>query len=313
MSIPIGISACVYGQNVRFDGGMKPNKFCIDQLSEYCSFTPICPEVGIGMSIPRPTIRLVLREGEEHLLMPKDPTQDFTNAMVEFADTLMPSLSELCGYVVCAKSPSCGMERVKLYNEEGHSLPGGTTGVFTKRLQQAMPWLPIEEDGRLQDSVLRENFVIRIMALNDLYESTKTLNAANMIKFHSRYKYMLMSFNLVAYKSIGQLVGNIADYEIEDFFKLYRLTFMNALSKPATRRGNTNVLQHMQGYFKRDLTNKQKAELQDHIMRYRRGYLPLFAPLTLINHYLSEYPNDYLTQQTYLSPYPQEMKLRYAM
>ncbi|MFT5881014.1 MAG: hypothetical protein ACI86X_002153 [Moritella sp.] len=313
MKIKMGISACVYGHQVRFDSGHKTNYFCKDVLTDYCDFTPFCPEVGIGMSVPRPTIRLVLRDGEERLVMVKDQDQDFTEKMKEFADNAIPEIADMCGYVVCAKSPTCGMERVKLYNEKGHSLPGGTTGVYTRRLQQALPWLPIEEDGRLQDSMLRENFVIRIMALHNLYTSTEQLTAANIIQFHSRYKYLLMACNLVGYKSLGQFVGHIAEHDINAFFVEYRLRFMNILKKPATRKGNVNVLQHMQGYFKKSLTAKQKQELSDSIMRYHRGYLPLLAPLTLINHYLSEHPNPYLSQQVYLDPYPQEMKLRYAM
>lgn len=313
MKIKLGISACVYGHQVRFDSGHKTNYFCKDILTDYCDFTPFCPEVGIGMSVPRPAIRLVLRDGEERLLMIKDPDQDFTENMKKFADNAIPQIADMCGYVVCAKSPTCGMERVKLYNEKGDPLPGGTVGVYTRRLQQALPWLPIEEDGRLQDSMLRENFVIRIMALHDLYASTEQLTAANIIQFHARYKYLLMAFNLVGYKSLGQFVGKIADHDINEFFIQYRLRFMNILKKPATRKGNVNVLQHMQGYFKKSLTAKQKQELKDSIMRYSRGYLPLLAPLTLINHYLSEHPNPYLSQQVYLTPYPQEMKLRYAM
>lgn len=311
--IKIGISACVYGHEVRFDSGHKTNYFCRDVLTQYCDFTPVCPEVGVGMTVPRPVIRLVLREGEERLVLSKDNSQDFTESMHEFSQRQMPALQDLCGYVVCAKSPTCGMERVKLYNDKGHSLPGGTTGIFTRHLQESMPWLPIEEDGRLQDAMLRENFVIRIMALDDLYRSTQELTAANIIKFHSRYKYLLMAFNLVGYKTLGQFVGDIANHDINDFFVEYRLRFMNILRKPATRKGNVNVLQHMQGYFKKRLSAAQKHELTDCIMRYHRGYLPLLSPLTLLNHYLNEYPNDYLKQQVYLTPYPQEMKLRYAM
>ncbi|PMH44470.1 hypothetical protein BCU68_02915 [Vibrio sp. 10N.286.49.B3] len=316
MGIPVGISACVMGQKVRFDGGHKQNKFAVEELSKYFKFEPVCPEVGAGMTVPRPTIRLLAKDEDDiRLVATKDISEDFTDKMTNFIDKRLPSLNALCGFIVCAKSPTCGMERVKLYIENGNTLPGGTTGLFTKRLMQDMPWLPVEEDGRLQDPVLRENFVARVYALHDLYECVKDgITRAAIVNYHSRYKLTLMAHNNVAYKELGQLVASIADWDsIDEFFIEYRQKMMDALTHRASRKNNTNVLMHLQGYFKRSLTKKQKAELNAVIFSYSDGLTPLIAPLTLINHYLSEHPDGYLETQFYLNPHPADLRLRYAL
>ena len=315
MGIPVGISACVLGQKVRFDGGHKQSRFAVEELSEYFDFTPVCPEVGIGMSVPRPVIRLLDNGIDVRLVDSKDNSIDYTDKMMTFSDAKIQSFQSLCGYIVCAKSPTCGMERVKLYLENGNTVPGGSVGVFTQQLMLKMPWLPIEEDGRLQDPVLRENFIFRIYALDDLYRSTaKGITRDNIIKFHSRYKLCLMANDPQAYRSLGRFVSDIHKWDdLNAFFVEYRQLFMDALKQRASRKNNTNVLMHIQGYFKRDLDKPQKAELRDVIMRYREGLLPLIAPLTLINHHLAVYPDNYLANQAYLELYPESLKLRYAL
>ncbi|MEC6797216.1 2-thiouracil desulfurase family protein [Photobacterium sp. S4TG1] len=315
MGIPVGISACVLGQKVRFDGGHKRNRFADEELSEYFDFKPVCPEVGIGMTVPRPTIRLQDNGDRIALVGTKDHTLDYTDEMVTFADNQIPSFKDLRGYIVCAKSPTCGMERVKLYLDNGNSIPGGAVGIFTQRLMDKMPWLPIEEDGRLQDPVLRENFIFRIYALDDLYRSVAGgITRDSIIKFHSRYKLCLMAHDPQAYRTLGPFVSDIHKWDdLSAFFIEYRQRLMDALKNRASRKNNTNVLMHIQGYFKRDLDKPQKAELRDVIMRYREGLLPLIAPLTLINHYLTVYPDNYLADQAYLDLYPESLKLRYAL
>ncbi|QUJ70420.1 DUF523 and DUF1722 domain-containing protein (plasmid) [Photobacterium sp. GJ3] len=314
MSIPVGISACVLGEKVRFDGGHKRNRFVTDELAQYVRFRPVCPEMAIGLPVPRPTIRLVQQEDGEHLVDSKQGENDYTAAMQSFAERHIAGLNDLCGFIVCAKSPTCGMERVKLYIPNGNTVPGGTVGVFTRKLMAAMPWLPVEEDGRLHDPVLRENFVFRIHALHDFYQSVgqqPTIDA--FVKFHSRYKFVLMAHCPAAYKSMGPLVAGIKHWDLNEFFATYRQQFMAALSHRANRKNNTNVLMHLQGYFKRNLTKAQKQELLDLIQSYRLGHQPILVPLALINHYLKEFPDPYLQLQTFLHPYPEELKLRYGL
>ncbi len=313
MTINVGVSACVLGEQVRFDGGHKRHKFLTEELSKFFTFKPICPEMAIGMGTPRPTIRLLSTDEQIRLVATKDPSKDFTHNMLAYTEKVLPSLASLCGYVVCAKSPTCGMERVKLYIDNGNTVPGGTVGLFTRELMATYPWLPIEEDGRLQDPVLRENFVFRVFTLHNFYQSTPDKTVKQLIAFHSRYKLVLMAHNQVAYKELGQFVARITEYDLNEFYEEYRLRFMASITDRANQKGNTCVLQHIQGYFKKYLSKQQKAELASVIMDYRTGDLPLLAVLTLVNHYLSEYPDEYLSSQVFINPYPKELKLRYGL
>lgn len=312
--IKIGISACVLGEKVRFDSGHKVSKFVTKELSPYFEFVSVCPEVGMGMPVPRPTIRLISHEEQIALVETKDPTKDHTNAMLEYSKAKVAELkdTQLCGYIVCAKSPTCGMERVKVYKRDGADNIG--VGLYTNELLQQMPWLPVEEDGRLNDPVLKENFITRVFTLHDFYQSVGgNVTRGNIVAFHSRYKLTLMAHHPTSYKELGRLVANIKEYDLDHFYDLYRTGLMRAMSHRASRKNNTNVLMHIQGYFKRYLDKKEKAELRNVIDEYRVGVLPLLAPLTLIKHYLATHPDGYLEQQRFLEPYPQELRLRYGL
>ena len=313
-SIKVGISSCVLGERVRFDSGHKISNFVTKELNGYFSFVPVCPEVGVGMTVPRPTIRLVSNEERIALVETKNPENDHTDKMLTYSENKVNELQgeQLCGYIVCAKSPTCGMERVKVYSKNSAAKEG--IGLYTKTLMEKMPWLPVEEDGRLNDPVLKENFITRVYCLNDFYESMGgEPTRGKIIEFHSRYKLTLMAHHPESYRSLRRLVADVANYEIEDFYNEYRLGLMKALQNRASRKNNTNVLMHLQGYFKRSLNSDEKAELATVISDYRTGLLPLLAPLTLIKHYLNAYPDEYLQKQKYLEPYPQEMRLRYGL
>ncbi len=315
--IKVGVSACVIGEKVRFDSGHKRSFFVAEELSDFLDFIPVCPEVGIGLSIPRPAIRLFEDEKGIRLVDTKDVNIDHTAKMKAFSENKINQLAkmDLCGYIVCAKSPTCGMERVKVYQNTKQVASKKTgVGLFTQHLLTTLPWLPVEEDGRLNDPILRENFVFRLFALHDFYQSlTNDISRSGLIKFHSRYKLVLLAHSPVAYKSLGQLVSRIANYDIEDFYLLYRASFMQAIKQRASRKNNTNVLMHLQGYFKRSINSRQKEELSNLIKAYHIGDMPLLAPLTLINHYLGEYPDPYLQNQVYLHPYPEKLRLRYGL
>lgn len=313
-NINIGISSCVLGEKVRFDSGHKVSRFVTKELAPYFQFVSVCPEVGMGMPVPRPTIRLISNDERLALVETKDSTKDHTQAMVEYSKSKVAELEEaqLCGYIVCAKSPTCGMERVKVYKNNGAENIG--VGLYTNELMQKMPWLPVEEDGRLNDPILKENFITRVFTLYDFYQSVgNDLSRGSIIAFHSRYKLTLMAHHPNSYKELGRLVANIKDYDLEEFYQLYRVGLMKAMAYRATRKNNTNVLMHLQGYFKRNLDKQEKAELRQVIDDYRVGLLPLLAPLTLIKHYLKTHPDEYLEQQKYLEPYPQELRLRYGL
>ncbi|NLS11762.1 DUF1722 domain-containing protein [Vibrio sp. SM6] len=312
--IQVGISACVLGEQVRFDSGHKMSRFVCDELSDHFRFRAICPEVGMGMPVPRPTIRLMSDGESVRLVETKKPDNDHTDAMMTYSHKVVDGLVDqpLCGYIVCAKSPTCGMEKVKVYKQNNADKEG--VGIYTRILMDRMPWLPVEEDGRLNDPVLRENFIARIYCLHDFYQSMQgDATRDKLVRFHSRYKLTLMAHAPDAYRELGRLVANIADYDIQEFADRYRTALLIALTRRASRKNNTNVLMHIQGYFKRSLNAMQKQELANLILQYRQGILPLIAPLTLIQHYLSTYPDPYLADQRYLAPYPAELKLRYAL
>lgn len=312
--IKVGVSACVLGEHVRFDSGHKLSRFVTKELSPYFEFVSVCPEVESGMPVPRPTIRLITDKERIALVETKDNSIEHTDRMVAFAKQKVNALinDQLCGYVVCAKSPTCGMERVKVYKKGGSDSTG--VGLYTKELMVKMPWLPVEEDGRLNDPVLKENFVTRVFTLHDFYQSMGgTPTRGKIVAFHSRYKLTLMAHHPQSYKELGRLVAHICDYDVLDFYNLYRTGLMKAMVHRASRKNNTNVLMHLQGYFKRALNKAQKAELRQLIDDYRVGLLPLLAPLTLIKHYLSAHPDCYLQQQSFFDPYPQALRLRYGL
>ncbi|MEZ8987705.1 hypothetical protein BCT94_16315 [Vibrio breoganii] len=312
--IQIGISACVLGEKVRFDSGHKISKFVTKELAPFFEFVPVCPEVGMGMGVPRPTIRLVTDEERIALVETKDASKDYTDGMLAYSNDKVQELKqqELCGYIVCAKSPTCGMERVKVYSKGGASKEG--IGMYTEILMKEMPWLPVEEDGRLNDPVLKENFISRVFGLRDFYDCMGGQpTSGKIVAFHSRYKLTLMAHHPDSYKELGQLVARVADYDPEEFFQLYRVKFMEALTNRASRKNNSNVLMHIQGYFKKWLSSQEKQELRKVIDEYREGLLPLLSVLTLIKHYLSLYPDEYLQNQKFLDPHPQELRLRYSL
>lgn len=313
--IPVGISACLLGDRVRFDGGHKRLTFATDDLAPWVRFEPVCPEMAIGLPTPRPALRLVKVEDDELQLRFSDGREgDLTNAMRDFARQRIARFEQLCGYIVCAKSPSCGMERVRIYEPEGKNNRKAGRGIYTEQLMAAFPWLPVEEDGRLQDPHLRENFVERIYTLHELHALRDAgLTRGGLIAFHSRYKLLLLAHSQPLYRELGRFVAAINDWSsLEDFFYEYRLRLMRLMSHPATRRNHTNVLMHVQGYFRKQLNGRQRQELAGLIDRYRQGTQPLLAPVTLLKHYMAEFPDAYLDGQRYFDPWPETLRLRYG-
>ncbi|GAA0813666.1 DUF523 and DUF1722 domain-containing protein [Colwellia sp. D2M02] len=309
--IVIGVSACLIGENVRFDGGSKPSNFCIHEFGQHVTYKSYCPEVAVGLPTPRPTIRQI-KDGDILKVSRPDGTGDVAQALQAYGKKVAEISKNLSGYIFCAKSPSCGMERVKVYTPEGNPLVAGGIGVFANEIMKANPLLPCEENGRLNDAPLKENFVARVYTYRHwqaLVESGITKH--KLMDFHSQYKYTVMSHDLVAYKELGRLLAR-ADLPVEEMADTYIKGLMTALAIKATRKKHANTLAHIQGYFSKYLSPMQRKELCGHIDTYRKGLMPLMVPLTLINHYLLEHPNDYLAKQAYLNPYPEQLKLRYG-
>jgi len=312
----LGISGCLTGSAVRFDGGHKRMGFIMDELAQWVSFRPVCPEMAIGLPTPRPALRLIqTSSGDTCMRFSKDSTEDVTDKMAAFAADYLPKIGDLAGFIVCAKSPSCGMERVRLYDEKGNRGRKEGVGLFTAALMKQYPWLPVEEDGRLHDPVLRENFVERVFALNELNVLRKNgLTRRALLDFHSRYKLQLLAHHQAGYRAIGPFVASLYEWDdLEAFFEMYRDKLMAILKQPASRKNHTNVLMHVQGYFRNQLNARQREELREVILSYREGLLPILAPLTLLKHYMAEFPQQYLATQNYFDPYPNNLCLRLAV
>ena len=307
----VGISACLLGQQVRFDGGHKRSPFCANVLAKYVDFVPVCPEMAIGLGTPRPTIRLIKQE--QNVIARTAKGEDVTKALVDFGRRTAEQLDFISGYIFCAKSPSCGMERVRIYEENGRGGFKNGVGLYADALMKARPYLPVEEEGRLNDPILRENFVARVYAYHSWQTlARKGLTAADLIDFHARYKYLLLAHCPDSYRQLGRLLGNLSE-DLQTIADAYLPIFMTALSKPASRKNHSNVLQHLQGFFKKRLPSEQRQALGQVIEDYRLGTLPLLAPITLIRHLLTQYPAPYIEKQYYLRPYPDSLSLRYGI
>lgn len=311
MKIRIGVSACLLGEPVRFDGGHKRDRFLTDGLGPYIEWVPVCPEVELGMGVPRPTLRL-RRAGDELRLLETDSGRDHSAAMQRYARRRVAALRrlELCGYVLKRDSPSCGLERVKVHSERGMPRREGR-GLFAAALVEALPWLPVEEEGRLHDPVLRENFIERIFAcrrLRDLFSRRWT--PGGVVAFHTAHKLQLMAHSPQAYRELGRLVARVKATPRAEFRESYGLGFMQALTRRATPGRNANVLQHMAGFLREGLGREDRAELSATIHDYRKGLVPLVVPLTLLRHHARRQRVEYLLAQAYLEPHPRELMLR---
>jgi len=309
--LTIGISACVLGEKVRYDTGHKRSYFCTEELSEFANFKAFCPEVAIGLPIPRPTIRQIIRDNIITVSRP-DGSGDVTEQLTAYGKQVAGQISHLSGFIFCAKSPSCGMERVKVHHHHGKGSDSNGIGFFAREVMKANPLLPAEENGRLNDAVIRENFITRVFTYQKWLELKESgLTKHKLIQFHSQQKYLVMSHHIESYRQLGKLLAR-ADIDINEQSDLYISGLMAALKNKASRKSHTNTLHHLQGYFKKQLDAAKRDELTNEIAAYRKGLSPLLVPLTLIKHYLIEFPNEYLAQQAYLNPHPQELRLRYG-
>jgi len=310
VGIRVGVSSCLLGEPVRFDGGHKRDRFLTDRLGPHVEWVPVCPEVEAGMGVPRPMLRLH-QDGSVLRLLEVESRRDHTRAMERWAGRRVSALRrlDLCGYVLKRGSPSCGMERVKLYGDKGAPRRAGR-GVYAAALLQALPWLPVEEEGRLSDPVLRENFIERVFAcrrLRDLFAGRWT--PGRVVEFHAAHELQLMAHSPQACRELGRLVGGVKDRPRAEFRRRYEAGFVTALAKPATPARNTKVLQHMAGTLHRGLDPEDRAELSGTIDEYRRGLVPLLVPLTLLRHHSRRMQVEYLLGQVYLEPHPRELML----
>lgn len=310
----VGVSACLLGQPVRYDGGHKRDSFIADTLNEYLELLPVCPEAAIGLGVPRPAIRLLGESRRPRLVGVQDPSMDVTEKMENFAKQQAEALGDLCGYILKKDSPSCGMQRVKLFSPEGGGAVRKGTGVFAAIFMQRHPLLPVEEEGRLNDPLLRENFINRVyVMLRWRNLQRQGLSAARLLEFHTAHKYLVMAHSQAAYRRMGARLSDLSGKGLETTARYYFEELMNALARRITRPRHVNVLQHILGYLKRRIDRDDKAELSASIEAYRRGEIPLVVPVTLLRHYFRRHREPYMEKQVYLNPHPEGLGLRNAI
>ncbi len=310
-TIKLGISSCLLGNNVRYDGGHKLDRFLRDTLGQYVSFVPVCPEVECGLPVPRESMRLVGDPADPRLVTTRSGI-DHTERMKSWARQRLDALAQedLCGFIFKKDSPSSGMQRVKVYNDKGMAEKTGS-GLFAKAFMERFPRVPTEEEGRLYDPRLRENFIERIFALQrwrDALDQGKSMG--RLVAFHTREKLLLLSHSPEHYRSMGKLVAAGKQQPMGQLYDGYERMFVEALALKATPAKHVNVLQHILGYFKKNLVADEKQEMLALIDDYRAGNVPLIVPITLINHYVRKYAEPYLAQQSYLNPHPIALQLR---
>ncbi len=306
----IGISACLLGQHVRYDGGHKKDAFVTGVLARFVSLVAVCPEVELGLGTPRESIRLE-RDGELVRLVAPKSGRDHTDAMRRYAERRVAELEalDLCGYILKKDSPSCGMEHVRVHAGRRASRTG--RGAFAAVILERMPLLPVEEEGRLRDLKLRESFVERVFAyrrLRDLLGGGA--DAADLVRFHAREKLLVLAHDPEAYRRLGRLVARAREVPRGELAERYANAYMAALGKLATRGRHANVLQHIAGHVKELATRDERAELSDAIADFRRGLAPLVVPVTLLAHHVRRHSIEYLAGQSYLEPHPRELMLR---
>ena len=307
----LGISRCLLGDEVRFDGGHKRDSFLTDVFGRYVEWVPVCPEVEAGLGTPREAMRLVGDPQNPRLVTIKSGT-DHTRALETMTRNRIEGLKnfDLSGYVFKKGSPSCGIERVRIYNEHGMPRRNGV-GLFARAFIEEFPLIPVEEEGRLCEPTLRENFIERVFCYRrwqDLVQSGVTRQA--LVQFHTIHKYVLLAHSPQQYEVLGRLVGQAQQHRPKELAQRYGKLFMKALAVKATVRKHVNVLQHILGYFKERLSAHEKAELVGVIGDYHRGLTPLVVPLTLIKHYVQIFDVGYIRDQVYLNPHPKEIMLR---
>ncbi len=309
--IKLGISTCLLGENVRYNGGHKLDRFLTDTLGQYVQYVPVCPEVECGLPIPRESMHLKGIPDSPRLITSKTK-QDMTERMVRWAKKRVAELEkeDLCGFIFKSDSPSSGMERVKVYNEKGMPVKKGV-GMFARIFMEHFPLLPVEDEGRLHDPELRENFIERIFTLKRWREViAKKERLGNVVDFHTRHKLLILSHSPKHYQTMGRLVAKAKELPIKELYQQYQTILMQTLQSKATPKKNANVLQHMMGYFKEQLSADEKQELLEVIDNYRQEYIPLIVPITLVQHYVRKYDQPYLKEQVYLNPHPLELQLR---
>lgn len=310
--IKIAVSSCLLGNKVRFDGGHRKHRLTSEFLSDYFTMTPICPEVAIGMNVPREPVRLVNMNGNTRAVGVKNKQLDISVQLRQYAHKVSGQLEDVCGYIVKSKSPSCGMERVKLYSESG-MLQETTSGIYTHELIRLHPLLPVEEEGRLMDTAIRESFFHRVFILHQWKAmQSEGITCRNLMQFHMQNKFLAQSHHEVGYRKLGTMIASINKRNVQQMAQQYISDLMSVLKIRQTNNAHCNVLLHIFGFFKKHISAPEKREFVDVVHDFRKGKLPRAVPVTLLQNYATRFSNTYIKQQHYLhKDYTRIMQLEY--
>ncbi len=307
--ILIGISSCLLGERVRYDAGHKKDRFVTDVLGRYFSWVPVCPELEVGMGVPREAVRLVGAPDHPDMTGIKSGT-DWTARMTEFSRARVDRISalDLSGYILKSDSPSCGMERVRVYAKNGVPVKTGR-GLFARVLMEKLPLLPVEEEGRLNDPRIRENFIVRVFSYHRYRQLLKNFSRRALVEFHAAHKYLMLAHSPRHYSELGRLVARQKSLPPSDLKEEYGRKLMEGLAVRTTTKKHTNVLHHILGFLHESLSRDDREDILRVVEDYRNELIPLVVPLTLIGHYVKKHHIQYIEQQVYLSPHPKELML----
>ena len=310
--IKIGVSSCLLGEKVRWNGDHKQDRYVRNVLGNYFEYIPTCPEVDVGMGIPRETVALYGTLENPRMIGKKTQT-DWTKKMNKYTKDRISELAkhDLCGYIFKSKSPSCGTGRVNVYSEFGSAKVRHGAGIFASAFVKSMPLVPVEDEGRLHDARIKENFIIRVFCfyrIGCLFRDEFTIG--KLVKFHTKQKFLLLSHSRKHYDALGKLVANTKSLKLDEIKARYSNVFMEALNYKSTPKKNTDVLLHMMGFLKKILTREEKENILATIEDYRNELLPLIVPIALIKYQVEVHKIDYLLDQVYLNPHPKELMLR---
>lgn len=310
--IKIGVSSCLIGEKVRWDGDHKQDRYVSEVLGKYFEYVSICPEVEVGMGTPRETVALY-GTLEKHRMMGKKSKTDWTQKMNRYSRTRTNQLTreDLCGYIFKSKSPSCGIARVPVYSDSDKSKARHGPGIFADAFIKSFPLLPVEDEDRLSDSKIRENFIVKVFGFHRLQNLLKSrFSLGKLVDFHTRHKFLLLAHSRKNYDELGKLVAKGKTLKSDVLKSEYSTLFMETLALYSTPKKNTDVLLHMMGFLKKVLSKKEKEDILATIDDYRKELLPLIVPVTLIRHQIKQHHIEYLQDQIYLTPHPKELMLR---
>ena len=310
--IKIGVSSCLVGEKVRWNGDHKQDRYVREILGNYFEYVPVCPEMEVGMGVPRETVALYGTLEAPKMISKKTKT-DWTERMNHYLRDRINKLTHdnLCGYIFKSKSPSCGISRVPVFSKTDRSKARHGPGMFANAFIKTFPLVPIEDEGRLNDAKIRENFIARVFSFNRLQKLfDKGLSKGALVNFHTRHKFLLLAHSRNHYTALGKLVANSKSLKPDEIKAEYSRLFMEAMTYKSTPKKNTDVLLHMMGFLKKVLTKGEKEDILTTIEDYRKELLPLIVPVTLIRHQVKKYNIEYLLDQVYLNPHPKELMLR---